>query len=444
MRPGLRAYDGRVTDDDATSDAWPDVAADPSIVGSVTDAGLGVVSRLFLPLAGAYETQSPWAPLFRWSGETFDAGARWEALATPGNRFAAGYEPRWGTVDAATIDALVDALRAEHGTEEVDVVLWDVYADDAVVGAVPVPAVAGGNRWQDGSHRRARLPLDGIADFADETGARFPVAIFPPGAPAGDGGFLIAAPGYSDSLFVSGGAGLMTRLADAGFELFRPGARILCRPVIRWADPRGGGRRVGGSEGGSGGTQTDDGAVVLGRGGDRRVRRGRAQRVVEPELPERRRRRSGPVRVGVGRRRAVDHHDRHHRRRRVLPVPGVAHEPSSSVGGIVARIEPWGYASRPSTMGGMTDDTAGSDAMANDVAGHDADGHDDFADARAEGQRIERDRVVAYLAKHEATAKAAAETVTTEESRVYQTTIAKAMTAMREAIAGEFHWRGEV
>jgi hypothetical protein len=34
--------------------------------------------------------------------------------------------------------------------------------------------------------------------------------------------------------------------------------------------------------------------------------------------------------------------------------------------------------------------------------------------------------------------------VLTEESRVYQATIAKAMTAMREAIAGEFHWRGEV
>ena len=86
----------------------------------------------------------------------------------------------------------------------------------------------------------------------------------------------------------------------------------------------------------------------------------------------------------------------------------------------------------------MTDD-----AGAQTEAGDDADGHDNFADAREEGQRIERERVVAYLAKHEATAKAAAETVRTEESRAYQTTIAKAMTAMREAIAGEFHWRGE-
>jgi hypothetical protein len=100
----------------------------------------------------------------------------------------------------------------------------------------------------------------------------------------------------------------------------------------------------------------------------------------------------------------------------------------------------------------MTDDAAGHDGGGDDAAGNDpggpdagndgADGHDDFADARGEGQRIERERIVAYLAKHEASAKASAATVQTEESRVYQATIAKAMTAMREAIAGEFHWRG--
>lgn len=97
-------------------------------------------------------------------------------------------------------------------------------------------------------------------------------------------------------------------------------------------------------------------------------------------------------------------------------------------------------------MVGMTDDAAGRDgggrgAAGNETGGQDAgndgaDGHDDFADARSEGQRIERERIVAYLAKHEASAKVAAATVVTEESRVYQTTIAKAMAAMREAIAG--------
>ena len=115
-------------------------------------------------------------------------------------------------------------------------------------------------------------------------------------------------------------------------------------------------------------------------------------------------------------------------------------------------------------MGGMTDDAVATDNVAGlddarddavaasagganapeyDATGDD-DGNDDFVEARREGQRIERARIVAYLAKHEASAKAASETVQTEESRVYQTTIAKAMTAMREAIAGEFHWRGEV
>ena len=109
-------------------------------------------------------------------------------------------------------------------------------------------------------------------------------------------------------------------------------------------------------------------------------------------------------------------------------------------------------AARPDDAAAL-DDVAGLDDAASNAGGANApeydatgddDGNDDFTEARREGQRIERARIVAYLAKHEASAKAASETVQTEESRVYQTTIAKAMTAMREAIAGEFHWRGEV
>jgi len=66
------------------------------------------------------------------------------------------------------------------------------------------------------------------------------------------------------------------------------------------------------------------------------------------------------------------------------------------------------------------------------------------AEIRDEGQRIERERIVAYLAHHEATSKAAAESAETDESREYQGTVSKAMTAMREAIAGEFHWKAEM
>ncbi|PKQ26109.1 MAG: hypothetical protein CVT64_06485 [Actinobacteria bacterium HGW-Actinobacteria-4] len=61
--------------------------------------------------------------------------------------------------------------------------------------------------------------------------------------------------------------------------------------------------------------------------------------------------------------------------------------------------------------------------------------------ARAEGATRERERIVAYLAFHEASALDKASSADNDASRAYQTTIAKAMTAMREAIAGEFHWK---
>ena len=60
---------------------------------------------------------------------------------------------------------------------------------------------------------------------------------------------------------------------------------------------------------------------------------------------------------------------------------------------------------------------------------------------RGEGQEIERARIVAYLRKHELSANTNAENAETEESRTYQATIATAMKAMHEAIAGEFHWK---
>ncbi|WP_062377856.1 hypothetical protein [Demequina pelophila] len=61
-----------------------------------------------------------------------------------------------------------------------------------------------------------------------------------------------------------------------------------------------------------------------------------------------------------------------------------------------------------------------------------------------QGRAIERERIVAYLAHHEARARAAAAEATTEESRTYQATIANAMKAMGEAVGGEFHWRASL
>jgi hypothetical protein len=57
-----------------------------------------------------------------------------------------------------------------------------------------------------------------------------------------------------------------------------------------------------------------------------------------------------------------------------------------------------------------------------------------------QGQRAERERFAEYLAHFESSSRALAEKAETDESRVYQTTIANAMKAMREAITGGFHW----
>lgn len=57
------------------------------------------------------------------------------------------------------------------------------------------------------------------------------------------------------------------------------------------------------------------------------------------------------------------------------------------------------------------------------------------------GQRAERDRFAAYLEHYETSSREMAAAATTDESRVYQTTIANAMQAMRQAIVGGFHWQ---
>lgn len=57
------------------------------------------------------------------------------------------------------------------------------------------------------------------------------------------------------------------------------------------------------------------------------------------------------------------------------------------------------------------------------------------------GQLAERERFAEYLEHFMASSREMAENATTEESRVYQTTIANAMQAMRRAINGGFHWQ---
>lgn len=57
------------------------------------------------------------------------------------------------------------------------------------------------------------------------------------------------------------------------------------------------------------------------------------------------------------------------------------------------------------------------------------------------GQEAERARFAEYLEHFESGSRRMAEDAETDESRVYQTTIANSMSAMRRAIRGGFHWQ---
>lgn len=57
------------------------------------------------------------------------------------------------------------------------------------------------------------------------------------------------------------------------------------------------------------------------------------------------------------------------------------------------------------------------------------------------GQMAERERFAEYLEHFMASSRELAANAETNESRVYQSTIANAMQAMRRAISGGFHWQ---
>ncbi|WP_084040294.1 hypothetical protein [Demequina sp. NBRC 110053] len=58
-----------------------------------------------------------------------------------------------------------------------------------------------------------------------------------------------------------------------------------------------------------------------------------------------------------------------------------------------------------------------------------------------QGKQAERERFAEYLEHFEKRGRGLAESAETEESRVYQTTVANSMQAMRRAITGGFHWQ---
>jgi hypothetical protein len=63
------------------------------------------------------------------------------------------------------------------------------------------------------------------------------------------------------------------------------------------------------------------------------------------------------------------------------------------------------------------------------------------SDEFVSGQLAERERFADYLAHFEKSSRAMAKAATSDDSRIYQTTLANTMKAMRQAIKGGFHWQ---
>lgn len=195
-------------------------------MGSVTSAQFETRSRLFLPLSGMGGQRLRWSDVARRAGAELRADLSAHVLGAALGEDAEDLHPPSGTVDSTTLTALLGVLRHEIDADWVTIILWTVYADlerlvDLDLDAIPF--VRGGDRWHDGAHVAARIPVSMLERFARDDGIRFPSAVCPPG-----GTFFLATPGYSDSLYVSASRIVTQRLAEEGLDLcgVRAGASL--------------------------------------------------------------------------------------------------------------------------------------------------------------------------------------------------------------------------
>lgn len=216
---------------DRGSQSWPRVGKPGSTVAGLCDLDAESVTRVFLPfvLDGDPDTRG------------VDARRTWARMLTPlgidvtadltlRDEVAAGRIPEDGLDDAQgnwywheggvephTWRMLSSAITDAGLTDQVNIIGWTVYAENVIwgnAGALTIPSRDGGVWWEDGNHVRIRgAALRDVDQFATYNATRFPVALI-----AADGSYLVSAPGYSDSLYVSGPMRLAESLRDHGLE----------------------------------------------------------------------------------------------------------------------------------------------------------------------------------------------------------------------------------
>ncbi|WP_084129309.1 hypothetical protein [Demequina sp. NBRC 110055] len=195
------------------SDWWPVTGSVRGHVASLGPVDAESMTRVFLPIEGEDDVTLTWREVA--GVDALDPEVRFQELVPD-------YEERdvfpWSAaVPVDVVERLLAALADAGLSGPVDLVGWDVYAEDRLwrsLGARSVEFAYGATRWHDGDHARlAEQPLESLLSWAGNM-AFFPVAVIPASHE-----WMIGAPGYSDSLYVSGPWALRQALEERGLEV---------------------------------------------------------------------------------------------------------------------------------------------------------------------------------------------------------------------------------
>ncbi len=193
---------------------WPVTGSVSGHVSSLGPVDSESMTRVFLPVVMPDGEFSTWRDV---AGiDDIHPEARFQDLVP--DHEARDVFPCSATVPVDVVERLLAALADAGLSGPVDLVGWDVYAEDRLwrsLGARTVDFAYGMTRWHDGNHARLNgQALESLITFSDERNRFFPVAVI-----AASHEWMIGAPGYSDSLYVSGSWALRRALEEHGLEV---------------------------------------------------------------------------------------------------------------------------------------------------------------------------------------------------------------------------------
>ncbi|MFV0286881.1 MAG: hypothetical protein ACK5IM_10945 [Demequina sp.] len=195
------------------NDWWPVTGAVRGHVASLGPVDAESMTRVFLPIEGEGDTLLTWREVAR--VDELHPDARFQELVP--DHEERDLFPCSAAVPVDVVKRLLAALAETGLGGNVDLVSWDVYAEDRLwrsLGARPIAFAYGATRWHDGEHvRLADQPLESLLTWAGDA-LFFPVAVIPASRD-----WMIGAPGYSDSLYVSGPWALTRALEEHGLEV---------------------------------------------------------------------------------------------------------------------------------------------------------------------------------------------------------------------------------